>query len=185
MEYSFANHLLIAMPLLDDPEFKHSVIYVCEHHDSGAVGLVINRPMTYPLGLVFEQLAIEPVDNKKNHLPLLSGGPMQQERGFVLHRPFGKWRSSLALRDGVTITTSNDIIRAIAKDIGPQDALVTLGYSGWAGEQLEHEVVNDFWLVCPFRDEILYDVPFTERWAYAGSTLGVDMNTLTLASGRA
>src|SRR5688500_1167237 len=118
---SLANHLLIAMPSLKDPNFERSVIYVCEHHLQGTVGLIINRPMQFPLGLVFEQMQIQPITVDRNQLPLLFGGPVQPERGFVIHRPFGGWRSSLALRDDVTVTTSNDIIRAIAENRGPKD----------------------------------------------------------------
>ena len=115
---SLANHMLIAMPTLQDPNFKKTVIYVCEHHVQGTVGLIINRPMQFPLGVVFDQLHIEPVSTEQNKLPLLFGGPLQPERGFVIHRPFGGWRSSLALRDDVTVTTSSDIIRAIAQATG-------------------------------------------------------------------
>ncbi len=182
---TLANHLLIAMPSLHDPIFAKSVIYVCEHHTQGTVGLIINRPMQFPLGLVFDQLQIEPLRVENNRLPLLFGGPLQPERGFVIHRPFGGWRSSLALQEGVTITTSNDIIRAIATDCGPKDALVTLGYVGWEGNQLDQEVINDVWLVCPYTSELLYDIPFEQRWEYAGLTIGVKMEQLTSNSGHA
>jgi putative transcriptional regulator len=182
---SLANHLLIAMPSLDDPNFTKSVIYVCEHHIQGTVGLIINRPMHYPLGLVFDQLHIEPKRVENNHLPLLFGGPLQPERGFVIHRPFGVWRSSLILGEDVIVTTSNDIIRAIAQDTGPKDVLVTLGYVGWGEKQLDEEVMENKWLVCPYRSELLYEVPFEERWEYAGLTIGVKMNQLTSSAGHA
>ena len=185
LETSLANHMLIAMPSLSDPVFSKSVIYVCEHNIKGTVGLIINRPMQFPLGLVFDQLHIEPARVESNHRPLLFGGPLQPERGFVIHRPFGGWRSSLALQEGVTVTTSNDIIRAIAKDSGPKDVLVTLGYVGWGENQLDQEVLNNFWLVCPYRSELLYDVPFEERWAYAGMTIGVKMDQLISGAGHA
>ncbi|KTD33746.1 transcriptional regulator [Legionella nautarum] len=182
---SLANHLLIAMPSLTDPNFERSVIYVCEHHVQGTVGLIINRPMQFPLSLVFEQMQIQPASTEHNQMPLLFGGPVQPERGFVIHRPTGGWRSSLSLRDDVTVTTSNDIIRAIAADAGPKDALVTLGYAGWSGSQLEEEVLANVWLICPFSPELLYDVPFSERWEYAGLTIGVKMNELTGHAGHA
>ncbi|KTD24705.1 transcriptional regulator [Legionella lansingensis] len=182
---SLANHLLIAMPSLIDPNFYHTVVYICEHHVQGTVGLIINRPLQYPLGLVFEQMQIEPARHEQNQMPLLFGGPIQPERGFVIHRPVGGWRSSLALRDDVTVTTSNDIIHAIAADKGPKDALVTLGYSGWGENQLEEEVRNNTWLVCPCTPELLYEVPFSERWEYAGSLIGVKMNQLTSIAGHA
>jgi putative transcriptional regulator len=182
---SLANHLLIAMPGLTDPNFDRSVIYVCENQEQGSVGLIINRPMTYPLGFVFEQLNIEPINVEKNSLPLLFGGPVQPERGFVIHRPLGGWRSSLSITDEVTVTTSNDIIRAIATDTGPKDVLVTLGYAGWGEHQLEKEVLDNVWLVCPYKPELLYEVPFPDRWRYAASLIGVDINLLCSDAGHA
>lgn len=182
---SLANHLLIAMPSLHDPNFEKSVIYVCEHHEQGSVGLIVNRPMQYPLSIVFEQLDIEPIRVEQNRTPLLFGGPVQPERGFVIHKQSGGWRSSLFLQDEVTVTTSNDIIRAIAQDVGPKDVLITLGYASWGENQLEREVMDNVWLVCPYKSEILYDVPFEQRWEYAGSTLGIKMNQLVSSPGHA
>lgn len=185
IDTSLANHLLIAMPSLTDSNFHRSVIYVCEHHIQGTVGLIINRPMQYPLSMVFEQMQIQPASKASIEYPLMFGGPIQPERGFVIHRPMGGWRSSLLLRDDVTITTSNDIIRAIAQDAGPKDVLITLGYAGWNENQLEQEVMDNVWLVCPYKAEILYEVPFAERWEYAGATLGVKMNQLSSDAGHA
>ena len=185
MNTSLANHLLIAMPSLTDPNFERSVIYICEHHVQGTVGLMINRPMQFPLSIVFEQMQISPTSASRCQMPLLFGGPVQPERGFVIHRPTGGWRSSLSLGEDVTVTTSNDIIRAIAADKGPEDVLVTLGYVGWSGDQLEQEVLGNIWLVCPYSSEVLYEVPFTERWEYAGLTLGVKMSQLTSDAGHA
>jgi putative transcriptional regulator len=182
---SLANHFLVAMPSQKDPDFKHVVIYLCEHHVQGTVGLIINRPMEYPLQLVFDQLKIAPLLPEKSQQPLLFGGPVQPERGFVIHRPMGEWRSSLILRDDVTVTTSNDIIRAIAVNKGPKDVLVALGYSGWTEAQFDKELKDNIWLVCPFRSEILYEVPFAERWEYAGHILGVKMNELSIYTGHA
>lgn len=185
LSMSLANQLLIAMPSTADSIFAKSVIYVCEHHTSGTVGLIINRPMQFPLSLVFEQLNIKPIGTESSHVPLLFGGPLQPERGFVIHRPLGLWRSSLALQEGVTITTSNDIIRAIAANQGPKDVLVTLGYAAWGCEQLDQEIINDIWLVCPYTPELLYEVPFEQRWEYAGLSIGVKMNQLISKVGHA
>lgn len=182
---SFANHFLIAVPWIEDPYMSHAVIYVCEHHQDGTVGLMVNRPMPFSLGFVFDQLKIQPTNMASNTFPILFGGPIQPERGFVIHRPFGEWRSSLALQDSVTVTTSNDIIRAIASNTGPNDALVTLGFSGWAENQLEEEIINNMWLVCPYKPELLYEVPFEKRWDYAGSLIGVKMNRLSSSFGNA
>ncbi len=183
---SLANHLLIASPLLHDAKLSHSVIYICEHHVQGTVGLIINHPMRQSLGLVFEQLQIEPIHAEINRRPLLFGGPVQPERGFVIHRPYGHWQSSIALLpNDVTITTSNDIIRAIARDTGPKDALVTMGYVGWNERQLEQEIMLDSWLVVPFKSALLYDVPFEQRWEAAGLSIGIHMNDLTFGAGHA
>jgi putative transcriptional regulator len=184
-EASLANHFLIAMPTMNDPNFSRSVVYICENHVQGTVGLIINRPTNFSLGIVFDQLKIDPINLSAKNVPLLYGGPLQPERGFVIHRPFGVWESSLVLGDGVTVTTSNDIIRAIARDVGPTDALITLGYAAWTEEQLEKEVIENYWLVCPYKAELLYDVPFAERWEYAGLTIGVKMQQLTAGSGHA
>jgi putative transcriptional regulator len=121
----------------------------------------------------------------QNMLPLMFGGPVQPERGFVIHKQAGGWRSSLFLRDEVTITTSNDIIRAIAQDTGPKDVLVTLGYTAWTEKQLEKEVMDNIWLVCPYKSEILYEIPPNKRWEYAGLSLGVKMNELSSSAGHA
>ncbi len=178
-QMSLANHFLVAMPLLDDVVFAQSVIYICEHHVQGTVGIMVNRPTEYPLDLIFQQLDIEASNPDTRDQPLLFGGPLQPERGFVIHRPGGVWRSSLALmKPDVTITTSNDIIRAIAKEQGPKDVLVALGYVGWESSQLEKEIIDDAWLVCPFKSELLYDVPFEDRWKSAGLSLGVHMDQL-------
>ena len=120
-------------------------------------------------------------------MPLLFGGPIQPERGFVIHRPVGHWHSSLTLLpNDVAITTSNDIIRAIAHDEGPKDALVTMGYVAWLEHQLEDEIVKQGnWLVVPFKSELLYDVPFEHRWEAAGLSIGVHMNELILGAGHA
>lgn len=186
LQMTLANHFLVAMPKTENNIFSHAVIYVCEHHTEGTVGLIINHPMEYSLSLIFDQLQIKSTHDEKNTMPLLFGGPLQTERGFVMHRPVGQWRSSIALLDSeVTITTSNDIIRAIADDTGPKDALVALGYVGWNHEQLEQEIMDNVWLVCPFKAELLYDVPFAERWTTAGLMLGVNMNQLISGEGHA
>lgn len=185
MSVSFANQLLIAMPSMTDPTFSRSVIYICEHQPQGAVGLIINRPSTFPLSFIFKQLNIEPIHVQLSERPILVGGPIQPERGFVIHKQTGQWTSSMFLRQDVNITTSNDIIRAMAVDAGPKDSLVTLGYTGWTEEQLEKEIMNNSWLVCPFASELLYEVPFEKRWLYAGKLLGIDMNQLSSQSGHA
>ena len=118
-------------------------------------------------------------------MPLLFGGPIQPERGFVLHRPFGDWRSSLVIQQNdVTLTTSNDVIKALAENKGPDSVMIALGYSGWDAKKLEEEIINDMWMVCPFKSELLYDIPYAQRWSYAGSILGVNFD-LVSGSGHA
>lgn len=182
---ALANNLLIAMPSQMDPNFEKTVIYLCEHHQMGSVGLIINRPMEFMLSLVFEQLKIEGMHGSQKNNPILYGGPLQPERGFVVHKETGGWQSSLTLREDVTVTTSNDIIRAIAKDTGPHNALVTLGYAGWLENQLEKEIKDNVWLVCPYKPELLYEVPFDQRWEYAGMSLGIKMKELSMGFGHA
>lgn len=182
---SLTGNMLISMPTVKDQHFYQSVIYICEHQAEGSVGLIINRPLSFPLALIFEQLQIEPIRLQLSERPLLFGGPMQPERGFVIHKQSGQWLSSLNLHSDVTVTTSSDIIRAMALDEGPQDVLVTLGFSGWAEGQLDEELKENTWLVCPFSKELLYDVPFEKRWHYAGSLLGVNMNLLSIQGGHA
>lgn len=182
---SLANNFLIAMPLLNGTSFSQSVVLICEHSTEGTVGLMVNHPMDYNLGLVFEQLDIHPDNLAQRDMPLLFGGPLQPERGFVIHKPWGNWQSSLALGNDVTITTSNDIIRAFAHDKGPRNSLITLGYMGWSEQQLENEVLQNAWIVCPYRSELLYEVPFNQRWEYAGQSLGIDMRQLISGEGHA
>ncbi len=173
------------MPGMEDPNFVRSVIYICEHHVEGTVGLMINFPLQQHLGFIFDQMSIEEIEEKQKYLPVLFGGPVQPERGFVIHRPSGVWRSSLNLKENVTVTTSDDIIKAIAVDKGPEDVLITLGYASWSKEQIDNEVRMNQWLVCPATSELLYEVPFDKRWEMAGRSIGVNMNYLSFQSGNA
>ncbi len=179
------GHLLVAMPSLHGQGFEHAVIYVCEHQMHGSVGLIINKPLIYPVSSVFDQLKIESSSLTQKERPLLFGGPMQTERGFVMHRPSGHWRSSLLIDDDVTITTSNDIIHALARDEGPKDAFVMLGFVGWDSTQLQKEILNDAWLVCPCKPEILYDLSYEKRWEQTAALLGVHMNQIIENGGHA
>jgi putative transcriptional regulator len=180
-----SNNLLIAMPSLRDMLFSQTVIYICEQHPQETIGLIINKPINYPITQVFEQLGVIVDSTEQNNKPLIFGGPIQPQRGFVLHRPRGNWSSSLVITPDVTITTSNDIIRAIAHDKGPQDALIALGYVVWNDNQLEEEIMQNYWLLSPFKPELLYDVPFNDRWKVAGELLGVNMDQIISGSGHA
>lgn len=183
---SLANHFLVAMPDQRDMIFAETVIYICDYHELGTVGLIINRPTEYSIKLLVESLGIEVKDDEIIDKPLMFGGPLQPERGFVIHRPAGNWRSSLLLlKNDVTITTSNDIISAIVTGNGPKDSLVALGYVAWDSNQLEQEIIDNVWLVCPFKAELLYDVPFLDRWKESALTIGVHMDNLISGGGHA
>lgn len=180
------SQFLVATPALNQTIYGQSVIFLCEHHEQGSVGLMVNRPSSFMLSYIFEQLEMESEVSTNKDIPLLFGGPIQPERGFVLHAPAGEWRSSLIIKPhDVTLTTSNDIIRALGENSGPKQVLVTLGYSGWAPNQLEEEIIKNYWLVCPFDKKILYDIPYNERWFYAGKLLGISIEDFTLGSGNA
>lgn len=178
---SLDGQFLVCMktPDADAGIFDQSVIFVCEHHEQGSVGVMVNRPTSFHLSYIFEQLGVEFAQSQFQELPLLFGGPMQPERGFVLHEHPGHWRSSLIINpDDVTLTTSNDIIRGLAKNEGPKKVLITLGYSVWEPKKLEAEIMKDYWLVCPFNKELLYEVPYAQRWDYAGRLMGIDTMSL-------
>jgi putative transcriptional regulator len=179
------NHLLIATPSVLDISYQHAVIYICEQQAEGSVGLIINKPLSYPLGFIFKHLNIEPISVEQKNRPLLFGGPRQPDRGFVMHRPAGHWESSLLLAEDLAITTSTDIIRAFAANTGPKDALITLGFVGWNSKQLENELLSDNWLVCSYKSELIYEIPFQQRWEYAASLIGVNINNLIEGGGHA
>lgn len=182
---SLKNQLLIAMPSLNDSFFKKSVTYICEHNENGAIGIIINQPLTQTLSFVFEQMDIASDNEQMANSPLLFGGPVQQERGFVLHAPSGHWRSSMPLKDDLSITTSKDILEALAQGEGPKDAIVALGYAGWEANQLESELAENSWLTSQASHELLFDVPFHNRWEAAANQLGIDIKQLSQDVGHA
>ncbi len=136
-----AGQFLIAMPNLADPNFFHTVTYMCEHSPVGAMGLVINRPTELTLGDLAEQLEIEMTETEMTHVPIYQGGPVQTDRGFVLHQPLGDWDNSMQVTPDISLTMSQDILEAIAQDLGPDKYLIMLGYAGWGEGQLEEELV--------------------------------------------
>lgn len=179
------NHFLIAMPGLADPNFAHTVTYVCEHNRDGAMGIVINRPTDLSLGEVFEHLGIESGVKTDVAAPVFEGGPMQREHGFILHSPAGSWDSSLAVTESIAITTSRDILEAIAAGDGPTKTLFALGYAGWGAGQLEEEMAANAWLSGPAEPHILFDLAVEQRWLAAAALLGVDLNLLSSDVGHA
>ncbi|WIO75668.1 YqgE/AlgH family protein [Porticoccaceae bacterium LTM1] len=182
---SLRNHFLIAMPNLADPNFSNSLIYICEHSRDGSMGLIINRPMDVPLSRVFEQLEVDG-DSLIGTQPLLSGGPVSTERGFVLHATNEKrWESTMKISPQVSLTASRDILIDIAAGNGPQDAMVVLGYAGWGAGQLEEEIADNAWLTVPADAEIIFHTPFAKRTQAAAATLGIDLIHLSGGAGHA
>lgn len=182
---SLTNHFLIAMPSLADPNFSHTVTYICEHNEDGAMGIIINRPLNVHLREVLEQMEIEPSSSIDLDTPIYMGGPVQSERGFVVHSPVGSWASSLGVTDEVAITTSRDIITAIAHGEGPARYLLALGYAGWGSGQLEKEMAENAWLSGPADLDILFDMPDEARWSAAAALLGVEINLMSDEIGHA
>ncbi|MEM7254599.1 MAG: YqgE/AlgH family protein [Pseudomonadota bacterium] len=183
---NLTNHFLIAMPGLADPNFSKTVTYMCSHDKSGAMGIVINRPSPLTLGAVLEQMSldVEP-QPAAEALPVFHGGPVLQERGFVLHRPAGDYEALLEVRDDIAVATSRDILSAIAAGNGPADVLVALGYAGWGAGQLENEFAQNAWLSGPADAEVIFEVPTDERWERAAKLLGVDIERLSGQAGHA
>ena len=181
---NFTHHFLIAMPHMADPRFDHSLIYLCEHTDQGAMGLVINQPSDLNLADLLEQLDPELSVSVTERYQVFNGGPMERERGFVLHRGPHQWESSLDLGT-LQLTTSRDILLDMAHGLGPTEALITLGYAGWGAGQLEQELADNVWLSCPADHQILFETPSAERLDAAARSLGIDWTLLTSQAGHA
>lgn len=179
------NHFLIAMPKLMDPNFFHSVTYICEHNERGAMGIVINQPVNLHLRDLVEQLDVHTDENDHLDRPVFRGGPVDIERGFVIHRPLGKWESTLKVTDKIGISTSNDIVAALAGDTGPSEYLIALGYAGWEAGQLEQEMIENSWLSGPADAQILFESKVTTRWEEAAALLGVDITQISNETGHA
>jgi putative transcriptional regulator len=179
------NQFLIAMPGLEDPNFFHSVTYICEHNDQGALGLVINRPLDMQLGEILQHIKLQHSEPEARQIQVHLGGPVQQDRGFVLHEPLGEWEATLKVTDRIGITSSIDILQAIAKNEGPERSLITLGYAGWGAGQLEQEMAENAWLSGPADPDILFNSPDEERWKAAAASLGVDLDLLSGEAGHA
>jgi putative transcriptional regulator len=179
------QQFLIAMPAMVDPHFAKTLTLVCEHNENGALGIIINRPTDLTLYGLLEQIRITPQADAAHAVPVHFGGPVQVDRGFVLHQPVGNWQSTLAVGGEIGLTTSRDILEAVARGEGPRQLLVTLGYAGWAPGQLEHELAQNAWLTVPARTDILFDMPAEERLPAAMQSLGVDFANLSDEAGHA
>lgn len=182
---NLANQFLIAMPGMRDPMFRRSVAFVCQHGEEGAMGLIVNRLSEYRLGDVLAQMNLKSDISRVSEAPVLIGGPVQPERGFVLHSPPGEWESSYKISERICVTTSRDVLVAIASGEGPRDALVTLGYAGWSAGQIETELKENAWLTTGMDESILFATPMEARWEAAAKLVGVDISSLTDYAGHA
>ncbi len=179
------DHFLIAMPALDDPNFHRSVTLVCQHDASGAMGIVINRPADCTLGELLDQLGLATTDAAMTQRPIVAGGPVHTDRGFVLHDDPRDWSSTMRFGRGLAVTTSRDILAAMARGDGPGNALVALGYAGWSAGQLEAELAQNSWLTVPADQAIVFATPLADRWHAAARALGVDPAHLADYAGHA
>jgi len=182
---SLSNQLLIAMPGMADPNFNSTVTLVCEHNAEGALGIVINRPMNLNLGGLLEQLSLDQADLSAASSPVLDGGPVGREHGFVLHNPQGMYENSVSVSPDIQLTLSRDVLDAMAAGSGPDKSVVALGYAGWEAGQLEQEILHNTWLNVPASPEIVFDVPFNDRWSVAAEIIGIDISQISPHAGHA
>ena len=184
-QVNLTDHFLLAMPNMADPYFSRTLTYVCEHNEQGALGVVINRPIDMTLGALFERLSLAMASGDLGKAPVFFGGPVQTDRGFVLHQPIGQWQSTLSVQDRVGLTTSKDILESLGHGHGPLKVLVTLGYSGWAPGQLEDEIKQNAWLTVAAQDDVIFDLPAEDRLPAAMALLGIDFASLSDEAGHA
>ena len=185
MADSLTGHFLIAMPALDEGLFNHAVTYICEHDENGSFGVIINQLSNINLKQIIDEVKIENSSEYDEQQKVYMGGPVDQGRGFILHRPAGNWSSSLKVKNNVTLTTSKDILQAIANNQGPEDNIVALGYAGWSAGQLEQEMASNTWLSCPADEQIIFNTPVEQRWQAAASLIGVDLSLISTDTGHA
>ncbi len=182
---NLTDHFLIAMPAMEDSFFSKTLVYIAEHNERGALGLIVNRPIDMRLATLFEKVDIPLEVPSLGNLPVFFGGPVQTDRGFVLHRPVGAWQSTLAVNPQIGLTSSRDVLQALAHDGEPSEVMVTLGYSGWSAGQLEQELLQNAWLTVPANPHILFDLPYEDRLASAMELLGVNFTNLAEGAGHA
>jgi putative transcriptional regulator len=188
-QFNLADHFLIAMPSMLDPVFGGTVVYVCEHNANGALGVIINKPTDMTMGVLFERIDLKleimatqvAIDKKA----VMFGGPVQVERGFVLHAPHGNFSSTMKVTDEIALTTSKDVLEAVGTGDGPRRMLVTLGCSGWSAGQLEEEITRNGWLTVRADAGIIFDLPAEQRFAAAMKLLGIDPMMLAGDAGHA
>jgi putative transcriptional regulator len=186
---SLTHHFLIAMPAMADPNFARTLTYICEHNAEGALGVIVNRPMEMSLATLFERVNIplEATDSTVRYaeMPVYFGGPVQTDRGFVLHRPSGEWQSSLKVTGEIALTSSRDILQTMSGTGEPRDVLVTLGYSGWSAGQLEWELSQNAWLTVAAEPQVIFGMAPDERLPAAMKLLGINFANLSDVAGHA
>ena len=185
MYANLTNHFLIAMPNMVDPNFSRSLTYICEHNDRGALGLVVNRPGDITLGTLLGQADITLDNDEWKSVPVYKGGPVQTDRGFVLHRPVGSWQSTLAVNDVAGLTTSRDVLLSMVAGKGPEKMLVAIGYAGWAAGQLEQEIKQNGWLTVEADLDVVFNMPPEARLNAAMGLLGISFANLSDQAGHA
>jgi putative transcriptional regulator len=176
---NLTHHFLIAMPNMADPYFSKSLTYICEHNEQGALGIVVNRAIDLTLEALLDQVGIALEVPELATMPVHFGGPVQTDRGFLLHRPLGEWQSTLPVNEEMGLTTSKDILEAVARGDGPEQFFLTLGYAGWAPGQLEHEISQNAWLTVAADVSLIFSVPLEARFDAAMHLLGVDSLNLS------
>ncbi|WP_243405520.1 YqgE/AlgH family protein [Solimicrobium silvestre] len=188
-DLNLANHFLIAMPSMQDPMFGGTVIYLCEHNDRGALGVVINKPTDMNIETLLERISIKlditPELCQETKKLVMFGGPVQDDRGFVLHAPLDDYTSTIKISDQIAFTTSRDVLEAVANGSGPKRLLVSVGYAGWSAGQLEDEIIRNGWLTVPADPAILFDMPIELRFSAALKLLGIDPIMLSGEAGHA
>ena len=182
---NFTNHFLIAMPSMGDPHFTRTLTYIAEHNEQGALGIIVNRPIDMTLATLFERIDLPLEAEGFANQPVYFGGPVQTDRGFVLHRPLGDWHSTLKVNDEIGLTSSRDVLQAIGASGEPRDVIVTLGYAGWDAGQLEAEIAQNSWLTVAAKSSILFDLPPEARLPAAMQKLGISFTQLSDVAGHA
>jgi len=184
-DVNLTHHFLIAMPAMVDPNFARTLTYICEHNEQGALGIVINRPLDMTLETLFERIDIPLEARRFAALPVMFGGPVQTDRGFVLHRPVGSWQATLPVKDELGLTSSRDILQSVGSAGEPEEFIVSLGYAGWAAGQLEYELAQNAWLTVAADASIIFGMPPEERLPAAMQLLGFDLANLSDVAGHA
>lgn len=188
---SLANQFLVAMPSLDESYFGRTLIYLCEHDDEGAMGIVLNKPTDLSIGQVLTEMNLVEEDDESDDKKLLddknvlSGGPVQTDRGFILHNDNKRWSSSLNLTDQITVTTSKDILENLTSTEKPERFVMALGYAGWSPGQLEQELADNTWLTIDADPDLIFNTPIAKSWEAALQKIGISAEQLTSFSGHA